>query len=113
MKKPKWKRIENGRHYKSLWNSNDVKLIFDNKEKKIYTVTNKPNSQIYKGKLVVFSNGYAILFVDYTSYSGVKEKHNFYYDENGIEIECETDAKEMRCFTNISGKDISSALRRY
>jgi hypothetical protein len=108
--KTRWKRIDTSRHYKRLWNVYGVELVFESRGKKIYTVKNKPNSQVYEARLVVFSNGCAIMFVDYTSYSGVKEKHNFYYDKNGNEIAYETDADEKRCFEEISGKSISSAL---
>ena len=111
MEQVKWKRIDTNRHYKCLSKIYNVELIFESREKKIYTVKNKPHCQVYEARLVVFSDGCAIMFVNYTSYSGVKEKHNFYYDKNGIEIKYETDAEEKRTFEEITGKCVSTALR--
>jgi hypothetical protein len=54
--------------------------------KEKYEVTNKPNSQLYKGKLYVMKDGSAIMDVRYMTYSGTKNKYKNYFDLDGNEI---------------------------
>jgi hypothetical protein len=51
-----------------------------------YKIVNKPNSQLYHGILTVYRNGSAIMDVNYTSYSGTKNKYKNYFDLKGNEI---------------------------
>ena len=83
--------IRLGGNYNRYFNSvsyNTTKLNEKRSDniKEVYLVENKPNQQIYRGKLYVFKNGSAMLKVNYVSYSGVKNKYELYFDTNGNEI---------------------------
>ena len=70
---------------------------------KSYIISNRPNSQLFRSVLNIMADGRAIENVNYTSYSGVKEKHTNYFDKNGKEIidSSNSSIKERRYFDNL------------
>ena len=67
-----------------------------------YKITNKPDAQIFKGKLHILKDGRAYIDVDYTSYSGIKNKYTTYFDKNGKEIKSTSDKKEKEIFDKLT-----------
>lgn len=53
---------------------------------KSYLITNRPDAPVYRGVLNILADGRAVIFVKYTTYSGVKNKYENYFDGNGFEI---------------------------
>ena len=53
---------------------------------KSYLITNRPDAQLYRGILNILKDGRAVINVNYTSYSGIKNKYENYFDVNGNEI---------------------------
>ena len=51
-----------------------------------YYIQNKVDQPIFRGTLIVYPNGCAIMKVNYVSYSGVKNKYNNYFDRDVKEI---------------------------
>ena len=64
---------------------------------KSYLITNRPDAPIYRGVLEVLKDGRAVIHVKYTSYSGVNNKYENYFDVDGKEIidENNSTAKEL------------------
>ena len=53
---------------------------------KSYVIRNRPDAPIFKGVLNILADGRAVIFVNYVSYSGVKNKFENYFDKDGKEI---------------------------
>lgn len=54
--------------------------------KKSYLIRNKPNAPMYSAILNILKDGSAILNAKYTTYSGVDNRYNVYFNLDGKEI---------------------------
>lgn len=70
-------------------------------EKGLYQINNKPNAPLFAARLRLNENGTAILKVNYTSYSGVKNRYFTYFDELGREIIGNSDSEEKRYYNKL------------
>ena len=82
--------IKRGAHYKDKYLDG---VQFNHKEikpntsyVKSYVRWNRKDAPVFKGVLNVLPNGRAVIFVNYVSYSGVKNKYKNYFGKEGLEI---------------------------
>jgi hypothetical protein len=91
-----------------LGNTYTLKYLESNKCVSIlddgYYIQNNPNQPIFKGTLIIYPNGCAIIKVNYISYSGVKNIYNNYFDRDGKEIISNTNSnsEEKKYFNTIN-----------
>ena len=101
-------KISFGSHYNRYLNSNNfnsVKLETKNPEyKETYRIANLKNCPIFKGVLCILHDGRAIFKANYTSYSGVKNKYENYFNLDGLEIIHIGDStrEEKKYFNNLA-----------
>lgn len=85
-----FENIRKGNHYNKYLNETNYnhKEISAKKSeyKKSYLITNKKDAPIFSGVLNILKDGRAIFNVNYTTYSGVKNKYTTYFDKEGYEI---------------------------
>jgi len=84
------KNIKLGNTYKvkylEKFNNNSKEIKTKKGFVKSYLIFNKINQPIFRGILNILNDGRAIMNVNCTSYSGVKNKYENYFDKGGREI---------------------------